>query len=154
MATAEELLAVVGSPVDSDAVRALVAADGLAASAEPDLEEGEPPRAYLSNPAAGYQLMHHCGRVATAFLYAEPAEGFLAFPGPLPGGLPRGATRAEVRARFGAPERSGEAVTIPRLGRQGAWDRFAVDAVRVHFQYTEPGRRVRLVSVMAAADAP
>jgi hypothetical protein len=35
MATAEELLAVVGSPVDSDTIRALVAADGLAASIEP-----------------------------------------------------------------------------------------------------------------------
>jgi hypothetical protein len=42
MATAEELLKIVGSPVDSDAVRARVAADGLVASAEPDLEEGGP----------------------------------------------------------------------------------------------------------------
>jgi hypothetical protein len=120
MATGEALMAVVGSPVDSDAVRGLVAADGLAASTEPDLEEGEPPRSSLSGTAAGYQLLHYSGRVATAFLYAESAEGFAAFPHPLPGGLPRGATRADVRTRFGIPERSGEAVTIAGFGRQGA----------------------------------
>ncbi len=154
MASAEELLVVVASPVDSVAVQALVVADALTASAEPDLEEGEPRRAYLSNPAAGYQLMHHSGRVVTAFLYAEPADGFVAFPRPLPGGLPRGATRAQVRSRFGAPERSGEPVTIAGLGKQGAWDRFAVGGVRVHFQYSESDQRVQLVSIMAAADAP
>ena len=92
MATAEELVAVVGSPVDSAAVRALLVADGLAASADPNLEEGEPRRAYLSSPAAGYQFMHHSGRVVTAFLYAEPAEGFVAFPNPLLGGLYQGLT--------------------------------------------------------------
>ena len=48
---------------------------------------------------------------------------------------------------------SGEAVTISGLGRQGAWDRFAIGAIRVHFQYTE-SECIRLVSVMAAADAP
>ena len=154
MATAEELVAVVGLQVDTDAVRALVAADGLLASAEPDLEEDEPQRAYLSNPSAGYQFMHHSGRVVAAFLYAEPAEGFAAFPGPLPGGLHREVSRAEVRARFGAPEQSGEAVKLPWLGRKGAWDRFVVGAVRVHFHYTEFGQRVRMVSVMAATDAP
>ena len=154
MATAEELLAVVGASVDSEVVRALVVADELAASDEPDSEEDEPRRAYLSSPAAGYQLMHYSGRVATAFLYAETAEGFAAFRGPLPGGLQRGTTRAEVRARFGAPERSGEPITIVGLGRQGAWDRFAVGAVRIHFQYAEPEQRVRLVSVIAVADAP
>lgn len=149
MATAEALMAVIGSPVDSDAVRALVAADGLTASTDPDLEEGVPVRAYLSNPAAGYQLMHHSARVVTAFLYAEPDEGFTAFPGPLPGGLDRGATRAEVRGQFGTPESIGQPVTIPVLGRRGAWDRFAVGGVWVHFQYTEPGERVRRVTIMA-----
>jgi hypothetical protein len=154
MATADELMAVVGSPVDADAVRSLVAADELVASTEEDLEEGERLRSYLANLAAGYQLMHHSGRVATAFVYAEPDEGFSAFPWPLPGGLSRGATRSEVRTRFGVPERSGEAVTVPALGRQGPWDRFAVGAVRVHFQYTEPEQRVRRVTIMAVADAP
>jgi hypothetical protein len=154
MATAEALLEVVGSPVESATVRALVVADKLSPSAEPDLEEGEPLRGYLGNPAFGYQLMHHSGRVATAFLYAEPAEGFEAFPGPLPGGVTRGASRAQVLARFGVPERTGEATTFPGRGRQWAWDRFAMGAVRVQFQFTEPGQRVHLVTIMTAADAP
>jgi hypothetical protein len=154
MATAEALLDIVGSPVESATVRALVVADKLSASAEPDLEEGEPLRAYLANPALGYQLMHHSGRVATVFLYVEPAEGFEPFPGPLPGGIGRGASRAQVRARFGVPERNGVPTTIPGLGRLGAWDRFAIGAVRVHFQYTDPDERVQLITVMSAADAP
>jgi hypothetical protein len=149
MATAEALLTVIGLPVNSGAVLALVAADRLAASVEPECWS-VPRREYLSGLASGYALTHAEGRVVNVAIYAEPAEGFTTFPGPLPGGLPRGATREEVRARFGTPERSGEAVTITGLGRQGAWDRFAVDGVRVHFQYTEPGKRVRLVSVMAA----
>ncbi|MBX7105547.1 MAG: hypothetical protein K1X57_15800 [Gemmataceae bacterium] len=147
-------MAVVGSPAASDAVRELIKADGLEASTDPDMEEGEPVRSSLSGTAAGYELMHYSGRVATAFLYAEPADGFTAFPHPLPGGLSRGATRADVRARFGIPEKSGEAVTITGLGRQGAWDLFTVGGIRIHFQYTESGDCVRLVSVMAANVAP
>jgi hypothetical protein len=147
-------MAVVGLPVNSEVVQALVVADALASSTEEDLEEGEPVRSYLSNSNAGYQLMHHRGRVSTAFLYAEPAEGFSAFPGPLPCGLPRGVGRNQVRAQLGVPERSGEPFTSTVLGLQGAWDRFAVDDIRVHFQYSEPEQRVRLVSVMAVTEAP
>ena len=153
MATAEELLAVVGSPVNSAAVRALVAADGLTASDEPE-GWSVPRRSYLSGPAAGYALTHALDRVTTAVLYAEPAEGFAVFPSPLPGGLSGRATRRDVLARFGAPERSGEATTVTGLGPQGAWDRFAVGGLRVHFQYTVAGELVRRVSVMAADVAP
>jgi hypothetical protein len=98
--------------------------------------------------------MHIRGRVACAFLYVEPAEGFTAFPGPLPGGLPRVATRREVRAQFGKPERSGKAFTDAALGRLGAWDRFAVGGVLVHFEYTGRGPRVRRVTIMAVKEAP
>jgi len=154
VATAEELIAVVGFPVNSEPVRALVAADVLASSVEEDLEEGVPVQSSLSGTNAGYEIVHCSGRVTTVFLYAEPADGFAAFSHTLPGGLRRGSTRADVCARFGIPERSGEAMTIAGLGPQGAWDRFAVGGIRVHFQYTEFGERVRLVSVMAADVAP
>jgi hypothetical protein len=153
MATAEALIAVIGLPVTADAVHALIVADRLAASVEPE-DWSVPRREYLSGQTSGYTLTHEEGRVVNVAIYAEPAEGFAAFSAPLPGGLARGSTRKEVRARFGAPERSGEAATIAGLGRQGAWDRFAVGEVRVHFQYTEPDQRVRLVSVMAADVAP
>jgi len=146
-------MAVVGLPVNSDVVQALVVADALASSTEEDLEKGEPVRSYLSNPRAGYQLMHHSGRISTAFFYAQPAEGFTAFPGPLPYGLPRGADRTQVRVQLGVPERSGEPFTSTVLGTQGAWDRFAVGDIRVHFQYSAPEQRFRLMSVMAAMKA-
>ena len=108
----------------------------------------------MSGQAVGYALTHALGRVVTAVLYAEPAEGFVAFPDSLPGKLPRGATRRDVIARFGQPERCGEATTITGLGPQGAWDRFAVGDLRIHFQYTVAGELVRLVSVMASDVAP
>lgn len=154
MATVDALMVIVGAPVDSEGVRTLIAADHLVASTEPDLEEVEPPRSYLSGPAAGYQIIHCEGQVDTVFLYAVPAEGFEPFRGPLPGDLSARATRQEVLRRFSIPERSGEASTIPGLGRQGAWDRFVVGSVCVHFQYTEPEERIRLVSLMVAGKAP
>jgi hypothetical protein len=153
MATAEELVAIVGLPLAAPTVRELVLTDRLTASVEPK-GWSAPRRSYLSGQAAGYALTHQLGRVTNAVLYAEPAEGFVAFPGPLPGGLARGATRRQVLERFGLPERSGEATTIAGLGPQGAWDRFAVGDVRIHFQYTAVGELVQLVSVMAADVAP
>jgi len=154
MATIDELMAVVGTPVDSDAVKLLIGSDRLVASAEPDLEEGEPQRAFLSAQSAGYQFVHCRGAVVTAFVYVIPADGFRPFSGPLPGGLSASATRQEVLDRYGIPSRSGAAVTIAGLGRQGPWDRFDVGRVCVHFQYTESGERIRLVSVMVADEAP
>lgn len=87
-------------------------------------------------------------------LYAKPAEGFAAFPGPLPGNLTLRANRRAVRSLFGTPERSGETVTISGLGRQGSWDRFAVGETRVHFQYTLRGELIQRISIMVADMAP
>jgi hypothetical protein len=153
MATADELIAVIGLPVDAAAVRALAAADGLTVSTEPE-GWSVPRRSYLSGEAAGYSLTSDFSRVTTVVLYAEPAEGFAAFAGRLPGDLARGATRRQVLDQFGAPERSSEPMTIAALGPQGAWDRFAVGDVRIHFQYTVVGEVIRLVSIMAADVAP
>ena len=153
MATSEELIAIIGMRVDAPRVGALVAADGLIASEEPE-GWSVPRRSYLSGQAAGYSLTHALGRVTTVVLYAEPAEGFAPFAGLLPGGLARGTTRHRVLEEFGVPERSGEQTTIVGLGPQGAWDRFAIGGVRIHFQYTVVGDLIRLVSIMAADVAP
>lgn len=153
MATSQELIAIVGMSVDAPAVRALVAADQLTASEEPE-GWSVPQRSYLSGKAAGYSLTHELARVTTAILYVEAAEGFAAFPGPLPGGLVRGVTRPLVLDKFGTPERSGKPMTIAGLGPQGAWDRFDVGDVRIHFQYSLVGDFVQLVTVMAADTAP
>jgi hypothetical protein len=147
-------MSIVGSPVDSEAVRALVATDGLTAAVEPEQHGGVPRRAYLSGPPAGYQLTHYGGRVVTAHLYAESAAGFAPFPGTLPGPLPRGATQAEVRSSFGTPERSGGGAAGPTPDRRAGWDRFAVDDLRIHFQYREADGHVVRVTIMAADTAP
>lgn len=90
--------------------------------------------------------------MGTAFLYAEPAEGFARFPGKLPGNLSRGATQAEVRNSFGAPERSSGGVTGATPGSPAGWDRFAMGDLRIHFQYRDGC--VVLVTIMAADTAP
>jgi hypothetical protein len=118
------------------------------------LAEGASARFYLSGPAVGYQLMHSGGMVHTAFVYVAPRDGFRQFSGPLPGGLTAQGTRAEVRRRFGNPSRSGEAQTFPDIGHQGAWDRFEVGPVCIHFQYMGSGERIALVTLMAAGTAP
>lgn len=153
MRTMESLVALVGQPVASDAVQAVVASDKLMPSSD-EFEEGEGLRHYLSAPTAGYHLTHVDGRVTTVFLYLAPGDGFGPFGGPLVAGLAVGVTRAGVRERLGPPSRSGDGTTIVGLGRQGPWDRWDAERVCLHFQYTEPEQRVRLITVMAADSTP
>jgi hypothetical protein len=66
----------------------------------------------------------------------------------------RGDTRRKVLDTFGVTERSGEPVTIVGLGRSGAWDRFAVGAIRIHFHYTLDEQMIWRVWIMSADVAP
>jgi hypothetical protein len=153
MASAEELMAVVGVPAVADAVLALIASDGLVASSDPDLEEGELVRSSLSGFAAGYELLCREGRVNSAFIFVVPSQGYTPFSGPLPGGLSASDTRPAVRRRFGTPERSGDPFTHRVLGQQGAWDRFKVGPLYVHFRYIDPDERIGQVTIMLAEHA-
>lgn len=154
MATARKLLSILGKRTTGAALRNLVAADGLKASKEEDMEEGLPVTWYFIGKKAGYEILAEDGRVTTVFLYVEKADGFAAFTGQLPYNLPRDATRSEVRRRFGRPQRSGKAYKDKILGPQGAWDRFFVDSVCIHFEYTEPGLQISLVTLMTEDAAP
>jgi hypothetical protein len=154
MPTLESLMAVVGSRVDSPAVAALIESERLALSAEPDLEEGEPQRHYLSNPAHGYLMQLSNGRIETLFVFLVPTEEYESFDGALTWGLSGESTRSDVLRCLGRPERSGEAQTIAGLGRQGTWDRFMLGGICLHCQYTEPKERLRQLTVMAADIAP
>jgi hypothetical protein len=154
----QSLAALIGQAVDTAAVRTLVAVEGLSASAEPDFENDPDPSArrhYLSSAAGGYQLTHLGGRITTAFLYVVGAGEFEPFRGALIEGLTAGSSRADVRARLGPPSRSGEAMGLPPLGRQGAWDRYDGDRLSVHFQYTaDASERIRLVTLMTSDTVP
>lgn len=154
MATAKKLLSIVGKPIKSAAFRALVTADRLKSSKEEDLEEGQPVAMSFVGKKAGFEISTEDGRVVAVFLYVEPCDGFAAFPGPLPYKVPRDATRTEVRGLLGKPEQSGKAYKDKILGPQGAWDRFAVETIRIHFEYTDPELQVHLVTLMTEESAP
>lgn len=154
MATAKKLLSLVGKSIKIAAFQALVKADRLKATKEEDLEEGQPIETTYVGKKLGYEILTFSGRVATLFLYAKSFDGFTAFPGIFPYGVESGATRAEVRKLLGKPERSGKAFKDPILGPQGAWDRFVIDSIRVHFEYTNPELQVKMVTLMTEEDSP
>jgi hypothetical protein len=150
----ESLVALVGQPVDAPAVRALIESERLQSSTGPDSEEGEPVRAYLSDPDGGYEFSHRLGRINTLFVYVRPAQGNAAFRGALVHGLSARSTRADVRRELGTPTRSGEARTVAPLGRFGAHDRFDSTDRCLHFQYAEPDEKIQLITVMTTDTAP
>ena len=150
----DSLVSLVGQSVTASPVQSLVAADRLVASTEPDLAEGETPRSYFSCTAGGYLLSHRHGRIETLFVYLTPCGEYRAFRGALIAGLSARSTRADVRKALGRPTRSGEAQTVPVLGRKGAFDRYDNESLCLHFEYSEAGQVVRLITVMAADSAP
>jgi hypothetical protein len=154
MAMAEEILELIGAATTSAKVTALIASDCLTESTDPDYEEGEARRTYLTCREKGYSFIVLDGRIVTAHVYAKPSEGFDQFPSPLPGALPSTATREEVIARFGPPERSGAPMTISGLRRKGPWDRFHLGPIYIHFQYSESGGSIEMVTLMHESFVP
>jgi hypothetical protein len=154
MSSLESLIGLVGQQVTSAAVQSRVASDRLISSSDPDLEEGEAIRSYLSRRPGGYQLIHTDGRIRTLFVFLVPPDGYQQFCGSLVRGLSLLSTRSDVRKAFGKPDHHGKAQTIPVLGRRGAWDRFDQGPLCWHFQNTEPEERLRQITVMSADTAP
>lgn len=152
--TMEQMLTLIGQGAESEAVRGLISSDSLIASSDPDLEEGEPTRHSLSSPHGGYELTSVQGRITAVHLFLEATNEYQPFVGSLVSGLTAGSSREEVRHRLGRPSRSGEAKTIPILGRQGSWDRYDGEKVCIHFQYAESEGRIRVVTLMVADLAP
>jgi hypothetical protein len=154
MPSMESLMALVGEPVDAPGVQALIASERLLSSTDEDLEEGVPVRSHLLSPSGGFEFSHTLGRLNTLFIYVRPKGGNAAFRGALMHGLTARSTRTDVRKRLGTPSRSGEAQTLPPLGRFGAYDRYDSKGLCLHFQYTEPEEQIELITVMAADTAP
>jgi hypothetical protein len=154
MATAKKLMSLLGKATTSAALRGLIVADKLKVSMEDDLHEGLPVTEYFSGKKAGYEILAEGGGVNTVFLYVEKADGFAAFPGPLPYKIPVEANRTEVRRLLGKPEKSGKAFKDKILGPQRAWDRFAVDSICVHIEYSDAELKVSLITLMTEEAAP
>ncbi len=62
--------------------------------------------------------------------------------------IPFRSTRQQVLSRFGAPTRSGGAVSLPGIGRRGPWDRFSLDGHLVHVQYCVDRDEVEIITLM------
>lgn len=154
MPSIESLIALVGERVDSPAVQALIVAEQLQSSTEEDLDEGEAVQSHLSSPPGGFSFSHTLGQLNTLFVHVKPKGEHAAFCGALPRGLTARSTRADVRKRFGMPSRSGEAETLPFLGRYGGWDRFDSKHLCLHFQYSDPEEEIEMITVMLADTAP
>jgi len=152
----DSLIELIGKPVESKAVQAVVAAEKLRESSDPaeygDSEETR--RHYFSSHAGGYELVHSGGSVQTVFLYILPNGEFRPFTGPLVTGLTATDTRTTIRERFGTPTFSGEVTNILGLGRQGPWDRWDHERSCVHIQYTEADETPQLITVMSISSAP
>ena len=154
MSRIEALIALIGSEVVSPLVRAMIDSEQLEASFDPDLDEGEPIRKYLSSRTGGFQFRHINERIDTLWVYLTPSEGFHAFSDPLTSNLMNLSSRHQVLLRFGTPERSGEVGNITGLGYKGAWDRFLINERHFHFQYSLQDERLELLTVMAVGIAP
>lgn len=154
MATSRKLLSLLGKPTRSSTFQAVLTADKLKASKEPDLEEGQPAEAYFVGKKAGYEILAEDGRVITVFLYVEAEDGYSAFPSPLPFELQRGATRTEIRRLLGKPQHIGKAYVDDILGPHGPWDRFTIDDTSVHIEYSHPGLQITKLTLMTLDAAP
>ena len=154
MATSRKLLSLLGKPTRSATFQAVLAADKLKASKEPDLEEEQPAETYFVGKKAGYEILAEDGRVVSVFLYVEAEDGYTAFSSPLPFELERGAARTKVRSLLGKPQHSGKADFVDILGPQAPWDRFIVNEICVHIEYSHTGLRISKLTLMALDAAP
>ena len=85
-------------------------------------------------------------RIRTIFLHRGDGEALSEVP--FSGG------RREVLARFGTPSKSGAPVRIPVLGDRGAWDRFSLPTVSLHFQYRLDRDEIDMITLMCADAVP
>lgn len=154
MPTFDSLLALIGQPEDSDAVRAAIASDSLVPPDGPDPISDIMGRSSLIGHEAGYELMIEEGRIDTVFVYPIATGEFRPFVGPLAAGLSAESTREDVRERLGLPSREGGPMGVPGLGLLGPWDRYDSDRTCLHFRYAATGGLIVQVTIMDAETAP
>ena len=99
-------------------------------------------------PSRGFSLIlpdhEHIGAV---HLHAQGHEDYTRFAGEMPGGIQFSDTRAIVRQRMGTPARSGEAKTVPVLGKVPPYDIYIVGKTTVRVQYDFDEARVLLITL-------
>lgn len=84
--------------------------------------------------------------INTIFLHSGDGEAL--------GGVPFATSRAGIGKLFGAPVATGSAVSIPRLGRRGPWDRFSVDRALIHVQFRVDLDEIDMITLMRPGTEP
>jgi hypothetical protein len=149
----DELAALIGLPLDDQAVQVFLARYGPKRQRVGDPYDQQ---RTLADKAAGYEITYHKGRrgkpdrVVVVFLYVEPRNEYAAFAGQLSGGLAATDGPAEVAAKLGPPTSRG--TTDPE--EESPWERRDTDRVCLHFTYGEGGTGVQMVTLMAPDVAP
>ena len=94
------------------------------------------------------------GRILVVFLYQAGRHGYSLYKGTLPLGLDMTMKRSSVRALLGAPQFAMEATTLPRLGRQGPFDRYDRPTFCTGLDYDEMTEQILTVSLMLPVRIP
>jgi hypothetical protein len=146
----DRLLALLGQRFESEQLELV---SGLLTEQPEELQiEGE---TYFSFKDAGISLLRDPGGLLTAIhLYLVAGNGFRPYRGPLPLAVSDSAGRSEIRALLGAPAAVGEAGRVGYLGATPSWDRYSFPDFTAHFQYSAPGDKLGLVTLMSSAATP
>lgn len=101
-------------------------------------------RTHISAKQLGLAFSHEAdGRISTAFLFADGVQGASECVLELPLGMQFGMGRDEVRAAVGVPVASASDGTGHAMG----WDAYLVDGVRIHFEFSQGGAGIELVTL-------
>ena len=60
----------------------------------------------------------------------------------------------DVRQLLGKPEKRGKALKDKILSPQRAWDRIAMNSIRIHIEYPDAELQVSLIALMTENTAP
>jgi hypothetical protein len=115
----------------------------------PDIEKiGD--EGYLEIPLLGISMVLPDGEITSAVhLHSFGHDGYSEFQGEIPAGIVFAMSRDEVRSRLGNPVECGDGGRVLLLGPRPAWDAYVVDGQRLHLEYAEDKRSIRLVTISA-----
>jgi len=85
-------------------------------------------------------------RIRTIFVHSGADEAL--------SGIPFTTGRREVLKRFGTPSKSGAPTHHPKLGKSGAWDRFAHPSMMIHVQYRPDSDSIAMITLMRPDAVP
>ncbi len=107
--------------------------------------EGE---TYVDFPHDGIELILDGDVSKTIFLYSEGYEGRSGYKGGIDVDISFSSSRDDVRSKLGNPESSNDNEGQQKLGFVPLWDKYHIDGHYVHFQYSQGGNSISLISLI------